>query len=608
MTETTDISTTNPNADKPVIMPDELTEHKDVLLRSTELSHIELPLPKKLIGTILLDGGHVNEDDLKKALSFQKQYGGRLGSILIRIGAVSEDVLYKALSEQLNMPIISKEILPTDSKFFVECADLYDIPADWFLDQEILAWHKNEDTIFITARDPLNPYLQETLLKLIPNKVHQWWLARAQDLDRSLEHLRHSLDLNRGTVGDEISHLRELAEEAPVVELVNNTFAQAFNEGSSDIHIEPGERVFHIRYRIDGVLQNKLTLPRDRFDAVASRLKLISGIDIAERRLPQDGRLSTRISGQDVDVRVSSLPGVYGESIVMRLLPKERKSFKLDRMGFAEDHLALFREWTSQPHGILLVTGPTGSGKSSTLYATLEEINTGAAKIITVEDPVEFNIQGITQVQVLSDIGFTFSRALRSILRQDPDTIMIGEIRDLETAEIAIQAALTGHLVFSTLHTNDSLSAFTRLTDMGVEPFLVASSVLGVQAQRLVRRLCQECAQPYTPDNNEVSRHIAELRNNYPKLFKGQPNFKQATGCHECQGIGYRGRLGIYELANVTKEVQDLIMAKASAKDIVRMAKSQGYRTLRDDGFIKAYHGETSIDEVLRVTGLAQED
>lgn len=565
-------------------------------------------LAKKPIGTILLEDGHISEDDLKKALAFQKQYGGRLGSVLIRIGAVSEDILFKALSEQLNLPLISKEILPTDPKVYTECADAYNIPADWFLDQEVLAWQKNEDTIFITARDPLNSFLQETLLRLIPNKTHQWWLARSQELDRALEHLRHSLDVNRGSSGDEISHLRELAEEAPVVELVNNTFAQAFNEGSSDIHIEPGERNFHIRYRIDGVLQNKLTLPRDRFDAVASRLKLISGIDIAERRLPQDGRLSTRISGQDVDVRVSSLPGVYGESIVMRLLPKERKSFKLERMGFADDHLDLYREWVSQPHGIMLVTGPTGSGKSTTLYATLEEINQGEDKIITIEDPVEYNVSGVTQVQVLSDIGFTFARALRSILRQDPDTIMIGEIRDLETAEIAIQAALTGHLVFSTLHTNDSLSAFTRLIDMGVEPFLVASSVLGVQAQRLVRRLCPDCSKPYTPDNNEVRKQIDELHSHFPKLFKGKPNFREAQGCHECQGIGYRGRLGIYELANVTKEIQDLIMAKASAKDIVRMAKSQGYRTLRDDGFIKAYHGETSIDEVLRITGLTQED
>jgi general secretion pathway protein E len=565
-------------------------------------------LPRKLIGTILLEEGHISEDDLKKALAFQRQYGGRLGSILIRIGAVSEDVLFKALSDQLNLPLITKEILPTDPKYYTDCADLYNISPDWFLDQEVLVWLKSEDIVFITARDPLNPFLQEALLKLIPDKVHQWWLARSQELDRALEHLRHSLDLTRGTPGDEISHLRELAEEAPVVELVNNTFAQAFNEGSSDIHIEPGERNFHIRYRIDGVLQNKLTLPRDRFDAVASRLKLISGIDIAERRLPQDGRLSTRISGQEVDVRVSSLPGVYGESIVMRLLPKERKSFKLERLGFAEDQLALYREWVSQPHGILLVTGPTGSGKSTTLYATLEEINQGDAKIITIEDPVEYNIPGITQVQVLSDIGFTFSRALRSILRQDPDTIMIGEIRDLETAEIAIQAALTGHLVFSTLHTNDSLSAFTRLTDMGVEPFLVASSVLGVQAQRLVRRLCPDCSKSYIPDSNEVQRHIDELRAHYPKLFKGAPNFREAQGCHECQGIGYRGRLGIYELANVTKEIQDLIMAKASAKEIVRMAKTQGYRTLRDDGFIKAYHGETSIDEVLRITGLTQED
>lgn len=560
------------------------------------------------LGQLLLKDKKISEDDLKKAVSFQRQFGGRIGSILIRIGALSEDQLLKALSKQLKLRIVSKEEIPADVSVFTVFAEQYDLDIDWFLDLDIIAWPEGDNKLIIAARDPLDPFVREVLSKAVSDRKLDWCLVRNQDLDRSLEQIRNTLNQDGFAGGDEISHLRELAEEAPVVELVNNTLAQAFNEGASDIHLEPSEREFHIRYRIDGVLQNKLTLPRDRFDAAASRVKLISGIDIAERRLPQDGRMATRISGQEVDIRVSSLPGVYGESIVMRLLPKERKSFSLDKMGFEKDHLELFKEWANEPHGILLVTGPTGSGKSTTLYATLEHINRGEDKIITIEDPVEYNIPGITQVQVISEIDYTFARALRAILRQDPDTVMIGEIRDLETAEIAIQAALTGHLVFSTLHTNDSLSSFTRLTDMGVEPFLVASSVTGVQAQRLVRRLCSSCAVVYQPDNPEVIRQVDALKKNFPYLFEGKPSFKKPQGCPECQGIGYKGRLGIYELAKVTKEVQDALMAKASAKDIVRIAKEQGYRTLRDDGFIKAYRGETSIDEVLRITGLTQED
>lgn len=580
--------------------------------KSTELNKTpvkEQPIVSPhALGQLLLNDKKISEDDLNKAVNFQRQFGGRIGSILIRIGALSEDQLLKALSKQLKLRIISKEEIPADTAIFTIFADQYGLDIDWFLDQEVIAWPDGEDKLVVIAHDQLDPFKREVLAKAVPDRMQEWCLVRNQDLSRSLEQLRLSQSHESYSGGDEITHLRELAEEAPVVELVNNTLAQAFNEGASDIHLEPSEREFHIRYRIDGVLQNKLTLPRDRFDAAASRVKLISGIDIAERRLPQDGRMATRISGQEVDIRVSSLPGVYGESIVMRLLPKERQSFTLDKMGFESDHLELFKEWSNQPHGILLVTGPTGSGKSTTLYATLEHINRGEDKIITIEDPVEFNIPGITQVQVISDIDYTFARALRAILRQDPDTIMIGEIRDLETAEIAIQAALTGHLVFSTLHTNDSLSSFTRLTDMGVEPFLVASSVIGVQAQRLVRRLCPHCAIVYQPDNPEVIRQVDALKTNFPHLFQGKASFKLPQGCRECQGIGYKGRLGIYELAKVTKEVQDALMAKASAKDIVRIAKEQGYRTLRDDGFIKAYRGETSIDEVLRITGLTQEE
>jgi general secretion pathway protein E len=349
------------------------------------------------------------------------------------------------------------------------------------------------------------------------------------------------------TMSDEVSHLRELAEEAPVIELVSNLIGQAFAEGASDIHVEPAEDDFRVRFRIDGVLQTRLSLPRDRFDAVASRIKLVSGLDIAERRLPQDGRLSLRIGGEMVDIRTSSLPSTWGESLVMRLLPKERRQYQLDRLGMTPEDFEQYNFWIREPHGIILLTGPTGSGKSTTLYATLDEINDGSTKIITVEEPVEYSIKGTSQVHAQPDIGYTFARALRHILRQDPDKIMIGEIRDLETAEIAVQAALTGHMVFSTLHTNDSLSAFTRLIDMGIEPFLVASAVRLVLAQRLARRLCPYCAEAETP-TGEVARQIDDFHRRAPQLFDGAPKWRRPKGCHECFRLGFKGRLGLYEM------------------------------------------------------------
>lgn len=402
-----------------------------------------------------------------------------------------------------------------------------------------------------------------------------------------------------GFEGGDVQQLREMAEEAPVVELVSNLMAQAVEQRASDIHLEPEERIFAVRFRIDGVLHTRLQLPRDRFDAVASRLKLISGMDIAERRLPQDGRLSTRVGGQEMDIRVSALPGVHGESIVMRLLPKERKELGLERLGFEADHLALMKEWTAEANGIVLVTGPTGSGKSTTLYAALAATNDGLKKIITVEDPVEFQLPAITQIQAHPEIGLTFANALRSILRQDPDVIMIGEIRDLETAEIAVQAALTGHLVLSTLHTNDAISSFTRLIDMGVEPFLVATPIRAVQAQRLVRRLCG-CARPTrVPDRIEAEAAVFAH-----SVLKGmQPNWLEAVGCANCMNTGYRGRLGIYELVPVSEAMQHLIVSGASVNDMKKQARDEGHRFLRDDGLLKAWQGLTTVEEVLRVTG-----
>ncbi|HUG72130.1 MAG TPA: ATPase, T2SS/T4P/T4SS family [Steroidobacteraceae bacterium] len=553
----------------------------------------------RLLGELLLDAGLLGVADLERGLALQQKLGGRIGSVLMRIGAVSEDNLLQVLSRQLGLPVMGADVPAPDEDMVRLTALQAPAGIDWLLDQQLLVWPGEGNDLLCAARDPLLPALRESMRHAYPGRRVHWCLCRAQDLERMLDVLAHHAQSEGGEGGDE-QHLRAMAEEAPVVELVSNLMAQAVEQRASDIHLEPEERIFAVRFRIDGVLHNRLQLPRDRFDAVASRLKLISGMDIAERRLPQDGRLSTRVGGQEMDIRVSALPGVHGESIVMRLLPKERKELGLERLGFESDHLALMQEWTAEANGIVLVTGPTGSGKSTTLYAALAATNDGLKKIITVEDPVEFQLPAITQIQAHPDIGLTFANALRSILRQDPDVIMIGEIRDLETAEIAVQAALTGHLVLSTLHTNDAISAFTRLIDMGVEPFLVATPIRAVQAQRLVRRLCPQCTRPHA-----VPASIqAEAERFAHKVLPGvAPRWMEAVGCAHCMNTGYRGRLGIYEMIPVSEQMQHLIVSGASVNDMKKLAREEGHRFLRDDGLLKAWQGLTTVEEVLRVTG-----
>ena len=553
----------------------------------------------RLLGELLLDAGLLGVADLERGLALQQKIGGRLGSVLMRIGAVSEDNLLQVLSRQLGLPVMGAEVPAPDEDAMRLTALQAPTGIDWLLDQQVLVWPGEGNDVLCAARDPLQPSLREAMRHAFPGRRVHWCLCRAQDLERMLDGLAHHARSDEWGGGDE-QQLRAMAEEAPVVELVSNLMAQAVEQRASDIHLEPEERTFSVRFRIDGVLHNRLHLPRDRFDAVASRLKLISGMDIAERRLPQDGRLSTRVGGQEMDIRVSALPGVHGESIVMRLLPKERKELGLERLGFEADHLAMMKAWTAEANGIVLVTGPTGSGKSTTLYASLAAANDGLKKIITVEDPVEFQLPAITQIQAHPDIGLTFANALRSILRQDPDVIMIGEIRDLETAEIAVQAALTGHLVLSTLHTNDAISAFTRLIDMGVEPFLVATPVRAVQAQRLVRRLCPHCARPHA-----VPAMIeAEVRPFAERLLPGMaPRWMEAVGCSQCMNTGYRGRLGIYEMVPVTEAMQHLIVSGASVNEMKKLARDEGCRFLREDGLLKAWQGQTTVEEVLRVAG-----
>jgi general secretion pathway protein E len=568
-----------------------------------EISKPPLSLAQLAIGQILLLRGLITDDDLERGLAFQARFGGRLGAVLVRLGALSESDLLGGLAEQLGLPILDRADVPQDADLILATIARSGQPPEWWLDQEAVPWDDAvAGTVHCIARDPLLPSLGEAVdLAFAAHRKVQWWLVLNQDLDLALDAVAQTLESARRNVSDEVGHLRELAEEAPVVELVSNALSQSFNERASDIHIEPEERRFRIRYRIDGVLHTRLTLPRERFDAVASRVKLLAGMDIAERRLPQDGRMTQRLNGQEVDIRVSALPGTWGESLVMRLLPKQRQQLQLDALGMEPDHEALFAAAIKDPNGIILVSGPTGSGKSTTLYAALETVNDGRTKIITVEDPVEYDIVGVNQVQAHSEIGYTFARALRSILRQDPDIIMIGEIRDLETAQIAAQASLTGHLVFSTVHTNDAVSVFTRLTDMGLEPFIVASVLRAAVAQRLVRRLCPSCARAAEAPPPTV---IDELRQAAPTFPVAAAHWQIAVGCPDCHRTGYRGRLGIYEMIPVTEPLRQAILRRAPTQEATEIARRARFRSLRQDGLIKAAHGLTSLDEVVRVAGL----
>jgi len=407
-------------------------------------------------------------------------------------------------------------------------------------------------------------------------------------LARQFGERREAVEALGNDVGEDLEHLRDLASEAPVIRAVNSMIAEAVEKRASDIHLEPFEKEFRIRYRIDGVLQEQPPPPREMKAAVVSRVKLMAKLNIAERRLPQDGRIKTKTLGREVDLRVSTLPTLYGESVVMRLLDRSAGDFyDLGRLGFDEKMLARMRHYTSLPHGIFLVTGPTGSGKSTTLYSALKRINQTDKKIITIEDPVEYQMDGINQIHVNPQIGLTFATGLRHIVRQDPDVIMVGEIRDRETADVAIRAALTGHFVYSTLHTNDAPSAITRLTDMGVENYLIVSSLTAVLAQRLVRTICRECRRADETLVNPWGDRV--------------PSFRGA-GCEICFGTGYRGRVGIFEMMEVSEELRRLIMENRDASVLTEAARRGGMRTLREDGWAKIAAGTTTADEVLRVT------
>ena len=567
---------------------------------------------ERRLGEMLAQAGHVTEQDVARALEIQRTVGGRLGPLLVRTGALSEDALLGVVADQLGATWVrDAEDLPEPLSLY-RFMDASPIKLDWFLDHAVLMWRGGDDEateieaedgdveptgpLCCLARDASDRALMEVLTHFYPTETVAFHVAANHHIDRLVEAVRKERAMEGLFSGDVARQLREMAEEAPIIELVNNLLAQAVDIDASDIHVEPAEESFVVRMRVDGVLHTRLTQPLDRFPAVASRIKLIAGIDIAERRLPQDGRISRRISGREMDIRVSTVPCALGESIVLRMLAKEREELILGNLGMEADHLAMFRSWFQATNGIVLVTGPTGSGKSTTLAAALQEADDGVKKIITVEDPVEYQMPGIIQIQTHAEIGYTFARALRAILRHDPDVIMIGEIRDLETAEIAIRSALTGHVVLSTVHTNDAIASFTRLIDMGVEPFLVAAPVRGVQAQRLVRRVCKHCAEP-VPAPSHLDDQLAAL----PADLVGN-EWVHAPGCDHCQHTGFRGRTGIYELAPMSAELRDMIVAGATLNDLKRHARANGCRTLAQDGLIKASRGVTTAEEVTRLS------
>ena len=556
------------------------------------------------LGQLLVEARVITDDVLEGALALATRERQRLGDALVALGAAAAEDVLKALAAQQALPYLSAEELPSTPPVLRELSPRY-------LRQAVACPIAVEGTtVTVATADPTDPLLLDELQQTLPLAIRLCVapgpaileaIERAYGASTALQKIVEGMGTageRHGNPEDDVDHLRDMAFEAPVVRLVNLLIEGALAADASDIHIEPFEDSLRVRYRVDGLLYDQESPPRRLQAALTSRIKIMAEMNIAERRLPQDGRIRvTAPGGRRVDIRVSSVPTIHGESIVMRLLDRSSVFLPVDRLGFAPAAAQGFEGLIHRPHGIVLVTGPTGSGKTTTLYAALDKINRADLKIITVEDPVEYQLKGVNQIPVRPKIGLSFASGLRHIVRQDPDVIMVGEIRDLETAEIAIQAALTGHLVFSTLHTNDAPGAVTRLQDMGCEPYLVSSVLSGVLAQRLVRRICPACRAPDHPDPASLlALGVTDAAG--VELFHGK-------GCDDCRGTGYRGRTGIYELFRITEEARSLIVRKAPAGEIRRHAVAQGMATLREDAWAKACAGLTTVEEILRVT---QED
>jgi len=537
---------------------------------------------------LVLDGGLAPPETLARAQLVQSESGEPLDTVLTRLGLVSEQAMASAIAEATGLRVASPADFPDEAL----AADR--LSPRFLRDARALPLRDNGTAIEVAFVDPLSPFAQRALCFALERAVIPL-VARPSDLDVALDRLYPTDGAAIGVAGEadeaDVERLKDLSSDAPVVRAVNALIGRATEVQASDIHIEPTEDSLKIRLRIDGALRDEPPLPPHLKNAFVSRIKVMAGLNIAERRLPQDGRLRLAVRGHEIDLRVATAPTIHGESVVLRILDRSSLPLDFQSLGFDGDNLSRYRRVLRQPHGIVLVTGPTGSGKTTTLYASLAALNSADRKILTIEDPIEYRLAGINQTQVSPQIGFTFAAALRSFLRQDPDVMMVGEIRDLETAQVAVQAALTGHTILSTLHTNGAAAAITRLLDMGVEPFLITSTLNAVLAQRLVRRLCAECREAFTPAP-ETLEALGLGVVGFGRLWR-------SAGCDACGHSGYRGRIAVLELLILDAEIERLVLARAEAREIEAVA---GIRTMLDDGFAKARAGLTTLEEVLRVT------
>jgi type IV pilus assembly protein PilB len=546
---------------------------------------------KKRLGDLLIEVGLLTQEQLNQALNLQKSTKERLGDILISKGFITESQLIEVLEFQLGIPHVILSRIKIDRSVINIITESI---AKRYL---VLPIKKNGNKLTIAMADPLDYYAIDDLRMSTGFEIEP--VIAAKDEIKQFIDRYYGLQESMDEVLESIPHEEELEtqitnDDAPVVRLVNQILQQAVQLGASDIHFDPGAEWLAIRFRIDGVMRTEQKLPKYMQNVITARLKIMSNLNIAERRIPQDGRIQLEINYKQVDIRISTLPTVHGEKCVLRILDISNAIQDIDKLGMNKQNKELYRNMIHHAHGIVLITGPTGSGKTSTLYAALNELNTGNENIITIEDPVEYQIEGINQVQVNQAAGMTFAKGLRAILRQDPDIIMVGEIRDTETAEIAVRAALTGHLVLSTLHTNDAVSSLTRLIDMGIEPFLVTSCVVGIVAQRLVRRVCNECVEVYTPSDAE--REFLKQHN------RDQIRLTRGRGCGYCNQTGYKGRIAIHELIKMNDELRAMVVERKTDDEIRRFAIQQGMRTLLMDGLDKVAQGYTTLSEVLRVT------
>lgn len=559
---------------------------------------------RQRLGDILINNGYITPNQLEEGLAEHRRTKRPLGEILVKKGFLSESVLIEVLEFQLGIP----HVILAKRKIDPEVLKL--VPEQVARKYHVFPIEKQGNHLALAMLDPTDvvafDQLRLTLkIDITPFIVVEEDLNRAINqyygVSSSFQEVFKDLDIeiNEQQAPEADSDTSQAIDEAPIVRLVNLIISQAVKEHVSDIHIEPTDGDLSIRFRVDGKLKQFMTSPRNTQSTIISRIKIISGMNIAEKRIPQDGRIQTKVENTAIDIRVSSIPTIFGEKIVMRLLFKNNILARLESLGFLPDSLEKFRAIYKQPYGIILVTGPTGSGKSTTLSSVLNELNSREDNIMTVEDPVEYQIPGVNQVQVNNKAGLTFASALRSFLRQDPDIIMVGEIRDQETAQIAIQAALTGHLVLSTLHTNDAPSTITRLIDMGVEPFLVASTLIGVLAQRLVRGICPGCKTQYHLEPSDVYFKI--VRDNLPDRDPDTLTFYKGTGCRQCNSTGYARRLAIHEILLLNQEVRSIVSRSASFGELREAALRAGMRTLLQDGLIKASEGRTTIEEVVKV-------